>query len=248
MFSRKFIIVLFATRKNLRFCIKFSVCSLIALIFCVSCASKSDITKGRAEFKQEIIEIKLEVNRLFDYEKKILSQVDNLKSRNLISENKLKQEYENIKANRKKLVEKCAFSLKTYILKYQDKESRNFANEIFIKPQIQRIKYLEQFINNKLPEIKNKLPREIESDYIIRSGFEKNLIDYFEIQIGEQLTLLEKYFGDYEEVKEFDLFIVRPYYQRLMLSLPLKEKKLSQYDEMVLHQYLSKMKRLLPYS
>ena len=66
--------------------------------------------------------------------------------------------------------------------------------------------------------------------------------------IGEHLTALQKYFGEFEEVREVDNKIVRPYYKRLISSIPRQEKQLTTQQKRVLNDYLNKIIKLFPFS
>ena len=66
--------------------------------------------------------------------------------------------------------------------------------------------------------------------------------------IGVYLTMLQCDFYDFEEVREIDDEIVRPYYKQLISSLPTTNTKLTDDEKTALHGHLEKIKLLFPYS
>ncbi|MCD4657033.1 MAG: hypothetical protein K8S87_05770 [Planctomycetes bacterium] len=106
-----------------------------------------------------------------------------------------------------------------------------------------------------LQEYKKGRPAKYTDNSIIDSESSILFNEIFNVQysiiekyIGAYLTQLQRDFSDFEEVREIDDEIVRPYYKQLISSLPKDNKKLTKDEKAVLHGHLSKIKKLFPYS
>ncbi len=111
----------------------------------------------------------------------------------------------------------------------------------------QVLRFLQDFKKGKPTKYKENSTIDSESTILFNDIF-NGQYSIIEKYIGIYLSMLQRDFSDFEEVREIDDEIVRPYYKQLISSLPTSDKKLTNGEKTVLHGHLEKIKKLFPYS
>ena len=217
-------------------------------------------------FSDEILirnEFRLIQNPDLMHEQKYLDKIGELYSRRINAENafakNLRKFYEQFK-------DKSAYSqvLNLYILPKIKviHDLKRFESEIKRKQIIsemleeykkgniqdkQVLRFLDDYKKGKTTKYKENSFIESESSILFNTVFTEQ---YTRIEgfIGDYLTLLQGNFSDFEEVREVDDEIVRPYYKKLISSLPSNNKRLTLEEKKVLHGHLKKIIKLFPHS
>ena len=219
---------------------------IVALIFLYGCEYKAVFYESRLAFERDIQVDYQNLLDIFDEEKNFRNQVST-EEYSIIQKSLLVQNIHEAESDGQVQEEKLAAKLLKYLHKYNDENSKNFVRKFFITTKLKQINEIDEYMKGRFKEYKSELLKECESDFVKRDFFDLQF-NSFERYIGEQLTILQKYFSTFEEVKKKDLEIVQPYYKSLVSALPQENQQLESQEELILHDYMAKMKKLFPLS